>query len=47
LAFVRVLCVQWLADECFTRDELRAICVDALGVWPNPVELQRSYPPGR
>ena len=30
LAFVRVLCVQWLADESFTRDELRTICVDAL-----------------
>jgi AcrR family transcriptional regulator len=35
LAFVRVLCVQWLALEDgadgFTRDELRAICVNALG----------------
>lgn len=30
LAFVRVLCVQWLADAQFTRDELRAICLDAL-----------------
>jgi hypothetical protein len=30
LAFVRVLCVQWLAEDGFTRDELRAICVDAL-----------------
>ncbi len=30
LAFVRVLCVQWLAEDSFTRDELRAICVDAL-----------------
>ncbi|MCV7052576.1 TetR/AcrR family transcriptional regulator [Mycobacterium heidelbergense] len=30
LAFVRVLCVQWLADDSFTRDELRGICVDAL-----------------
>ena len=30
LAFVRVLCVQWLADGHFTRDELRGICVDAL-----------------
>jgi AcrR family transcriptional regulator len=31
LAFVRVLCVQWLAEQNFTRDELRAICVNALG----------------
>jgi AcrR family transcriptional regulator len=30
LAFVRVLCVQWLADGQFTRDELRAICIDVL-----------------
>jgi AcrR family transcriptional regulator len=30
LAFVRVLCVQWLTDQGFTRDEVRAICVDAL-----------------
>jgi AcrR family transcriptional regulator len=30
LAFVRVLCVQWLADGQFTRDELGAICLDAL-----------------
>lgn len=31
LAFVRVLCVQWLAEQNFTRDELRAICVNTLG----------------
>jgi AcrR family transcriptional regulator len=35
LAFVRVLCVQWLeledGTDGFTRDELRAICVNALG----------------
>lgn len=31
LAFVRVLCVQWLAQQNFTRDELRTICVNALG----------------
>jgi AcrR family transcriptional regulator len=30
LAFVRVLCVQWLADEQFTREEVRALCMDAL-----------------
>lgn len=30
LAFVRVLCVQWLAEQSFTRDELRTVCVDAL-----------------
>jgi AcrR family transcriptional regulator len=30
LAFVRVLCVQWLAEQNFTRDELRDICVNAL-----------------
>ena len=30
LAFARVLGVQWLADESFTRDQVRAICVDAL-----------------
>jgi hypothetical protein len=30
LAFARVLRVQWLADGSFTRDQVRAICVDAL-----------------
>jgi len=30
LAFVRVLSVQWLAERNFTREEIRAICVDAL-----------------
>jgi hypothetical protein len=30
LAFVRVPCVLWLTDQSFTRDELTAICVDAL-----------------
>lgn len=30
LAFVRVLCVQWLVQENFTRDELRDICINAL-----------------
>jgi AcrR family transcriptional regulator len=38
LAFVRVLCVQWLADGQFTREELRAICIDAL----NAVLLAQS-----
>ena len=36
LAFVRVLCVQWLAEENFTRDELRAVCVNALGAVLEP-----------
>jgi len=31
LAFVRVLSVQWLAEQSFTQEELRKICVDALG----------------
>lgn len=30
LAFVRVLCVQWLADGQFTRDEVRGLCIDVL-----------------
>jgi AcrR family transcriptional regulator len=30
LAFVRVMCVQWLAHGNFSRDELRVICMDAL-----------------
>jgi AcrR family transcriptional regulator len=30
LAFVRVLCVQWLADGQFTRAEVRGLCIDAL-----------------
>jgi AcrR family transcriptional regulator len=30
LAFVRVMCVQWLAHGHFSREELRAICMDAL-----------------
>jgi AcrR family transcriptional regulator len=29
LAFVRVMCVQWLAHGHFSRDELRVICMDA------------------
>jgi AcrR family transcriptional regulator len=38
LAFVRVLCVQWLANGHFTRDELRGICLDALNaVWPSRI----------
>jgi AcrR family transcriptional regulator len=36
LAFVRVLCVQWLAEQNFTRDELRIICVNALGAVLEP-----------
>ncbi|MDI2131331.1 TetR/AcrR family transcriptional regulator [Yinghuangia seranimata] len=30
LLFVRVLCVEWLADGTFTRPELHAMCVGAL-----------------
>lgn len=30
LGFVRTLCVDWLTDEAFGRDRLRAICVGAL-----------------
>jgi hypothetical protein len=30
LAFVRVLCVDWLANRTFTRIELRGICLGAL-----------------
>ncbi|HZU49924.1 MAG TPA: TetR/AcrR family transcriptional regulator [Mycobacterium sp.] len=38
LAFVRVLCVQWLADEQFTREEVRALCMDALAaILPPPL----------
>jgi AcrR family transcriptional regulator len=37
MAFVRVLCVQWLARGHFSRDELRVICMDALNaVIPAP-----------
>ncbi len=40
LAFVRVMCVQWLAHGHFSRDELRAICMDALNaVMPASLKL--------
>jgi AcrR family transcriptional regulator len=40
LAFVRVMCVQWLAHGHFSREELRAICMDALNaVMPASLKL--------
>ncbi|MBF6507627.1 TetR/AcrR family transcriptional regulator [Nocardia farcinica] len=30
LVFVRAICVEWLANETFSRDELRNICIGAL-----------------
>lgn len=30
LVFVRVLCVEWLTNQAFSRDELRDMCVGAL-----------------
>jgi hypothetical protein len=30
LVFVRALCVEWLENETFSRDELRDVCLGAL-----------------
>ncbi|WP_040406799.1 TetR/AcrR family transcriptional regulator [Amycolatopsis nigrescens] len=48
LVFVRVVCVDWLTNEGFSRDELRELCVGALrGALGAVVDADRLLDPGR
>ncbi|MER7077322.1 TetR/AcrR family transcriptional regulator [Saccharopolyspora kobensis] len=43
LVFVRAICVEWLANETFSRDELREICLGALrGALGSAPESERT-----